>query len=322
MNTAIHAILRSNSWPKQPRPTGWQPVLARLRSIKAVLFDIYGTLFISGARNGVSASPTDAGTAFVEALAAVGLKCLFPGGMGSKRLALVIRGIHDEASRRGRQHPEVDILEVWRRTLESLREDGAVERVEIGATQLRRLAVEYEWRVNPVWPMPHVLSCCRALRAHGIRMGLLSNAQFYTPELFPALFGATAEELGFAPQLQFYSYRFGDAKPGVRMHLAARAALARWHIRPAETLCVGNDMRNDIVAAAKVGFRTALFAGDQRSLRWTHCPKHVETAPDLVLTDLAQLPHCMTSTRRERKRILPWHHAWWGTYASQVPPLG
>ena len=37
---------------------------------------------------------------------------------------------------------------------------------------------------------------------------------------------------------------------------------------PAErVLFVGNDMLNDVAAAAAVGLRTALFAGDQRSLR-------------------------------------------------------
>ena len=57
---------------------------------------------------------------------------------------------------------------------------------------------------------------------------------------------------------------------------------------------VGNDMLNDIASAAKVGLRTALFAGDARSLRWRKGDERVEgVVPDLVLTDLLQLVDCL-----------------------------
>mgnify|MGYP001617738456 CR=1 FL=1 len=45
MRSSIRDILRRNSRTCRPQPTGWQPVLARLPGIKAVLFDVYGTLF-------------------------------------------------------------------------------------------------------------------------------------------------------------------------------------------------------------------------------------------------------------------------------------
>jgi len=49
-------------------------------------------------------------------------------------------------------------------------------------------------------------------------------------------------------------------------------------------------MLNDIYPANAIGFQTALFAGDQRSLRLrTDDPRCVNLKPDLVLTDLAQL---------------------------------
>ena len=44
-------------------------------------------------------------------------------------------------------------------------------------------------------------------------------------------------------------------------------ALGKNGVAPGEVLYVGNDMLNDVYAAGQVGFRTALFAGDQRSLR-------------------------------------------------------
>ena len=49
-------------------------------------------------------------------------------------------------------------------------------------------------------------------------------------------------------------------------------------------------MRNDILPAACAGFKTALFAGDRRSLRLrasdARCAK---LSPDLIVTDLRQL---------------------------------
>ena len=54
---------------------------------------------------------------------------------------------------------------------------------------------------------------------------------------------------------------------------------------------VGNDVRNDILAARRAGLRGALFAGDARSLRLRRDdPACAGLEPDLVLTELPQLP--------------------------------
>jgi putative hydrolase of the HAD superfamily len=58
----------------------------------------------------------------------------------------------------------------------------------------------------------------------------------------------------------------------------------------AACLYVGNDMLNDIYPAKQLGFQTALFAGDKRSLRLrTDDARCVNLFADLVLTDLGQL---------------------------------
>ena len=65
----------------------------------------------------------------------------------------------------------------------------------------------------------------------------------------------------------------------------------QYGISPEETLYVGNDKLNDIWPAAQLGLKTALFAGDQRSLRLreddTRCS---DLEPDLIITKLSQLP--------------------------------
>ena len=283
---------------------------------------MYGTLFVSSAHNLQSTDPTAAAKAFSAALASVGRRCRCTGAIGFARLATVIRSAHVRARRAGNDQPEIDIRDVWKLTLRSLENDGLLDPVEMRAEQICRLAVEFEWRVNPVWPMPHAAWCLRTLKAAGIQMGVISNAQFFTRKLFPALLGATSAELGISSRLQFYSYQYGAAKPGTHLHFAASAALATMRIHPSQTLCIGNDMLNDVVPAAKLGFRTALFAGDQRSLRWVNCPGWSAVAPDLVLTDLDQLPRCLASPECEPHDPLPWHNPLWALQMGRMQLYG
>ena len=93
--------------------------------------------------------------------------------------------------------------------------------------------------------------------------------------------------------------------------------LATMHVRPTETLCIGNDMANDIAPAARLGFRTALFAGDQRSLRWGPGGECDDVGPDIVITDLAQLPPCVTSVGPAAQGTLPWYDPLWGMCAGR-----
>jgi putative hydrolase of the HAD superfamily len=295
-------ILRTHSRPLEPIPTGRVPVLAGLSGIRAVLFDLYGTLFVSGSGE-VGTSREAAGEeAFAEAIKAVGVRALGRVGQEVHCLFDTIEAFHAEGRKAGRDYPEVQIVEVWRAVLAELARrsvvdastvENAVENTVENADP-KRLAVEYEARANPVWPMPGLRECLETLRTRGVAMGILSNAQFYTPELFPALLGQRAEAFGFDPHLQYYSYRHGWGKPSLRLFELARAALRDRGIEPAAVLLVGNDMLNDIYPAWRVGFRTALFAGDARSLRLRADEPRVEgVSPDVVLTELGQLLECM-----------------------------
>jgi putative hydrolase of the HAD superfamily len=62
----------------------------------------------------------------------------------------------------------------------------------------------------------------------------------------------------------------------------------RRNIAPAEALYLGNDARKDIHPAASLGFRTALFAGDARSLRLRESEPGL-LPPDAILTELSQI---------------------------------
>jgi putative hydrolase of the HAD superfamily len=128
------------------------------------------------------------------------------------------------------------------------------------------------------------------LKNRNILMGIISNAQFYTPYLFHGFLHSHPKDLGFHPELTFYSFKFGYAKPSIFMFQIAAERLENRSIPAHSTLFLGNDMLNDIHPAKQIGFKTALFAGDARSLRLRkddHRCKNLD--PDLVITDLGQL---------------------------------
>ncbi|MFZ5830000.1 MAG: HAD family hydrolase [Planctomycetota bacterium] len=291
MDEPIHEIIRRHCRPLRPLPTGVEPRLKRLPGIKAVLFDLYGTLFVSGAKSHDGGTLEPSGDAMAEGLQAVGVAFRASKEQLASTFAETLQRQRGELLQQGNEQPEVVITEVWRETLHSLMAGGWVHREQLTEARLRQIAAEYECRTNPVWPMPQIEPCLGGLRSVGILLGIVSNAQFLTRAIFPALMGASTEELGFDPQLQFFSYEYGSAKPGLALHRAARTALAELGVQPEQVLSVGNDFRSDVETAARAGFRSALFAGDQRSLR--PGDGAATDAPDLVVTELMQLLPCV-----------------------------
>jgi putative hydrolase of the HAD superfamily len=231
------------------------PAAPPLRGIRAVLFDIYGTLFISAAGDIGAAAESPAPPP--ERLASLA------GEYGSSaaelrdyfRAAVLER---HEALRKERACPELRVEELWAQFLARRgREPGGA----------RELALRYELAVNPVWPMPAAAETLELLRSRGLVLGLISNAQFFTPLLFEAFFRGPPEALGFDSGLLTYSFELGEAKPSPALFAPAKNRLETLGLKPENALYVGNDMLNDIYAAARAGFKTVLFAGDRRSLR-------------------------------------------------------
>lgn len=295
MTVTHREIIRRRCVALEPVPTDVAPRPAQLDGIRAVLFDVYGTLLISDSGDVGTASEFSRGDAFAEALAAVGIETSVDGEQG---VVCLLEAIHDQQAKardKGVEFPEVDICAVWQRTLQRLDELGELTGDSAGA-DVHRLALEYECRTNPVWPMPQAADCLQQLREHGLDLGIVSNAQFFTPELFEPLLGGGLDELGFDSELCFYSYRFGQAKPGTFLFERALEALAARGVSAREVLYIGNDMLNDVRPAAAVGFHTALFAGDARSLRMRSGDDRVAgISPEVVLTDLGQLPSCVAN---------------------------
>jgi len=265
--------------PLQPIPTSMEPSGAPPNTVEAILFDIYGTLFIS-ASGGINlaqktAEPLDRHMTHLLA------KYDIAQSPAQLRRALynAIDQRHGELQASGITYPEVEIDRVWMQVLNW-----------VDLKRVRAFALAYETIVNPVYPMPHLASLLAACRHARKPMGIISNAQFYTPCLFERFLEADVQALGFADDLTIYSFKTGHGKPSPYLFQLAREKLHARGLKTNSVLFVGNDMLNDIYPAQQAGFQTALFAGDQRSLRLRpDDPRCVNLKPDVVITDLDQL---------------------------------
>ena len=155
--------------------------------------------------------------------------------------------------------------------------------------------IDYECRVNPTQSMPHLLTTLQAIHERGLIMSIISNAQFYTQYLFEAWAEHSIESLNFSHTCNVWSYQELIAKPSAQLYAIAAERLLKHHaIDASEVLYIGNDLRNDVWPAQVVGFKTALFAGDDRSLRRREDdPDCAHVRPDIVLTDLEQILDCL-----------------------------
>ena len=264
--------------PLSPIPTNCQPGGELDSQIKCLLFDIYGTLFISGSGDiGSSREPSSQSRQLTRLLSQYQID-------KSPQILLAeyyaaIQKQHAVSKAAGIDFPEVVIDKIWRRVI------GYLDQVDI-----RQFAIEFELIVNPVYPMPHLKETLSACKKRGLTMGIISNAQFYTPYLFSWFLNADLQALGFEPELTLLSYQLGHAKPSPYLFDQAAQILNRRGIPNSSVTYIGNDMLNDIYPSHSVGFKTVLFAGDARSLRLREDDVRCrDIAADVIVTDLEQL---------------------------------
>ena len=273
--------------PMSPQPTSMTPGGRPRERIRCVLFDIYGTLFISGSGDiGVSKKAPPQVQKLDHLLRQFNVRKR-PRDL-PRELFQAIEDEHRRLRSAGIDYPEIEIDRIWKQILKI--DDLALA---------RRFAIQYELIVNPVYPMPNLENALAACRQKNIAMGIISNAQFFTPLLFEWFLDAGLESLGFHSDLIFLSYQIRHAKPSAKLFEKAAAAITARGLKTASVLYMGNDMLNDIYPANQLGFQTALFAGDARSLRLrTDDSRCLNLSADLILTDLEQLIGHLTVSKK------------------------
>ncbi|MEM9423209.1 MAG: HAD family hydrolase [Spirochaetota bacterium] len=304
----VEQILEPNDWGRlqeqvrsraadlRPLPTEMKSRFLPLDDVRAVLFDIYGTLLISDAGEILTGSEQqdDSRSRDLDAQALQSLPKLLRSSLKedfrpSLALKKAIVAQHKRMKKRGIPYPEVDVISLWHRIfLQQLNEDMYRS---LNPFILARFALEYELLHNRVQLMPGTLELLHWLSVRNFYVGIISNAQFYTPIIFSALLGLRSlSDLNILSDLCFWSYQYSYGKPEPEFFNNVRGALGRYGLEPHEALYLGNDMRNDVWGAHQAGFATALFAGDRRSLRLHEDMAELASLEaDLIVTELGQL---------------------------------
>jgi putative hydrolase of the HAD superfamily len=219
-------------------------------NIRAVIFDIYGTLLELGP------PPPDAQirweTLWADSLHAAPRLSLERFSAECQR---VIAREHAAARARGIAQPEV----YWPAVAgEVLPELAGLSQAERGEFLLRQAQTGHTVRL-----MPGAAAALRRLRHTALKLGLASNCQPYTlRELDVALGAAGLSRDLFVPGLCFFSFEHGFSKPDPHVFQLLAARLLACGIWPGQTLMVGDRPDNDLEPAAAQGWQTWRLAGE------------------------------------------------------------
>ena len=216
---------------------------------------------------------------------------------------------HEKSAKKGVEFPEVKIEEIWGVIFAILKRNGYTYSQYCQCSESdfpRFVAYTYNFYSLGRSLYPGVVNAFTELKNANIVNGIVSNAQFYTPVDLTLMFrGQSNEQIDdfselFEPDLTFFSYEYGVAKPNPLLFRRLYDALYEYQILPEQTVFVGNDLATDIQAAAEVGMKTAFFCGDQKSAFFNSLEGKV--IPDLVFTDWNDLPSKISFYGEENQR--------------------
>lgn len=280
-----------------PIPTTFCPNLKTdsKEKIKAVIFDIYGTLLISSSgdidqaslnKDNMRAAMEAGGFDFTHCKEQA---CIFL----LEQLQEQVKQQHTALKVKGHPFPDVDIFKVWKGMFEAAQNRGLIKLT--GNESWEDTIMVFELLSNRVYPMPGMKEVLLEIKEMGLPIGIVSNAQFYTPIIMNYFLTgefSTNQHIDlFDEDLSVYSYKELRAKPDTALFDKFIPVLnSKYNIEPSETIFVGNDMLKDVYTATKAGLRTVLFAGDERSLRLREDDQRVKGLfPDFIINDLKQL---------------------------------
>lgn len=235
-------------------------------SIRAIIFDVYGTLLAVGP------PPADAET---------GWERLWRGTLGgTPRLSLVefsaacdqlIAREHEAARAAGVSHPEVFWPAIVAEALPELLALDSQAREEFLFQQARL------W--HTVQLMPGAAEVLRARRNDAVLLGLASNAQPYTlRELDLALAGVGLSRAIFHPSLCFWSFEHGFSKPAPHVFRWLTARLRAHGVTRSEILMVGDRLDHDLAPARAQGWQVWLLT-DHAGGNWPALARHLQRRP-------------------------------------------
>ncbi len=284
---------RDLSWPAPPEVerANAKPHIVRLPHVRAVLWNVYGTLLAIGGM----------GTALEKTIqefkmwAAMSRK---PGQPSEYLVHVYTQVLASQSLGPGSErHPEVDAERVWDAIIKKLlQKDYKFDAGFFGSLNefSRKVAYFFHASLQGTACYPGAAEAMRHLAAAGLTQGLLADGQCFTPLQLQRGLAKQDPTAALDAMLSAgpcsLSYDIRGRKPSPRLFRHALDELKSKGVEPAQVLHVGSRVQQDIAPARRLGLRTALFAGDKASLQATKVQlKDPAERPDVMLTDLDQI---------------------------------
>lgn len=286
-------------------------VLPKFKGIKAVLFDVYGTLIASNVIDWEDLATPNKTANYVfkqvtdEFGFADSLKKINPGEKPEETLRrLFFEKMNEERNKikkRGIEVPEVDIEIVWKNIVETLIKKGYSYNKfyygnlsEFGFKVAFFQAFSMETKIF----YPNTTETLRKLKKMGLKLGIVSNAQFFSIfDILRQLNQQTDKKINnlnelFEEKLIIFSFELNEAKPSTALIKKALAECKRKGIKEEEIIMVGNDLLKDIWVTKQASdkVKAILFAADRNGVKLRKDDKRCKgLKADAIITSMDQL---------------------------------
>lgn len=212
--------------------------------VRAIIFDIYGTLLEVGP------PPPDAeeqwSNLWSEFLPHEPLLCRLDFSVHCNRI-IATRHAHARGL-------EIPFPEVWWPSVltEALPALKCLSPERLDEFVCRQVELGHTTRLSP-----ETASLLRWLASHQLRLGIASNAQAYTVREFQEHLATNRLDIDlFDPELSFWSYQHGFSKPDPHVFQLLTARLEARGITPDAAVMVGDRLDNDVEPARRHGWQT------------------------------------------------------------------
>jgi FMN phosphatase YigB (HAD superfamily) len=302
---ATYLDTRGLPWPAPPtvESANAKPHLRKMPGVKAVLWNVYGTLLAIPFGDLVFEHPQQlvmdvALDKTIEEFKMWGSMSRKPGRPSEYMRHLYSQDLllHKGATG-GERFPEVLAERLWESLIKKLfQKEYTFDAGFFGSLNeySKKVAYFFHASLQGVAAQPNAATAMQLIADAGLQQGLFSDGQCFTEVQLARSLKAQESTLNLdtilPPDLRTLSCGVKARKPSETIIRRAVTALNERGIRPNEVLHVGSRLTRDIAPARKAGFRTALYAGDKASLEATaEALKDAGQRPDALLTDLAEI---------------------------------
>lgn len=193
--------------------------------------------------------------------------------------------------------PEIDSSKVWFKLIDRLlKNEYEFDRSIYGDVEDLALKVSYFFHamLQGVSATAAAPAALQRVTQGGLKQGLIDDGQAFTfAQLQHALqMVDPTTALGglINADLVAMSCRFGIRKPSPSLYAVAAEQYRNAGIDPGHVLYISHRLHDDLAMAKKLGFRTALYAGDEKVCQVDgNDLRNPEIKPDRLLTDLSQV---------------------------------